>query len=43
MDCTEATTKTGVYHPSDPHFIPLYQCVRKHYEELVESGVIRHR
>ena len=43
MGCTEATTKTGVYRPRSPHFSPLYQGVRKHYEKLLESGVVRRR
>ncbi|MCP4992354.1 MAG: hypothetical protein GY934_01005, partial [Gammaproteobacteria bacterium] len=43
MDCTEATAKTSVYLPRNPHSSPLYQCVRKHYEELVGSGVVLRR
>ncbi len=43
MGCTEATAKTRVYRPSNPHSSPLYQCVRKHYEEVVGSGVVHRR
>jgi len=31
MDCMEATAKTSIYSPRDPHSRPLYQCVWKHY------------
>ena len=43
MGCTEATAKTSVYRPSNPHSSPLYQCVRKHYEEVVGLGVVHRR
>jgi len=40
MGCMEATTRTGVYRPRDPHSSPLYQCVREHYDELEAVGAI---
>ena len=43
MGCIEATTRTGIYHPRDPHSSPLYQCVREHYDELVECGAVHRR
>ncbi len=43
MGCMEATAKTSVYRPRNPHSSPLYQCVQKHYEELVGSGVVHRR
>lgn len=41
MGCTEAAAKTSVYRPRDSCSSPLYQCVRTHYEELIESGVVQ--
>ena len=43
MGCTEATAKPRGYRPSKPHSSPLYQCVQKHYEEVVGSGVVHRR
>ncbi len=43
MGCTEATAKTNVYRPRNPHTSPLYQCVEKHYEDLIESGLVHRR
>jgi len=43
MGCTEATVKTSVYRPRNPHSSPLYQFVKKHYEELAISGVVHRR
>jgi hypothetical protein len=43
MGGTEATAKTVVYHPANPHSSPFCQCVPKHCEELVSSGVVYRR
>ena len=42
MGCREATPHTAVYRPRNPRASPLYQCVRRHYDEL-EAGDAIHR
>jgi len=40
MGCREATPGTVVYRARNPRASPLYQCVRKHHDELIAGGGI---
>jgi hypothetical protein len=43
MGCMEATARRGIYRPRDPRSSPLYQCVHRHYDELLECGAVHRR
>ncbi len=43
MVCTDATPACAVYRPRNPQASPLYQCVRRHADELREAGRIHRR